>query len=711
MSTALSNEHYRILFNNSSDAIFVLSLGTLENPSIILEANDTACRRLGYSRGELIGHPPGIFNLPGHPKNMAEVMRLIAQEGHVMFETIHVCKDGRHIPAEVNLRTFELEGQIRVFSIARDITERKQLEDEIQRNQRNSQALLNAAAESAILIDDNFRILASNEIAAKRLGHSVTEIIGKIDTDILPLELALSRREKIEDAKRNRSSITFEDMRGGRRFQVKINPVNDENNEIHRFAIYGLDVTEQRQTEAIERLLTLISQKTLEGAPIQELFELICRKTSEDFSLALAWIGKKMDDGSIQLQAEGGSAQEYIANLIKVGVRWDDSPLGRGPTGTCVRTGTQQARHLDDVRFSPWKHAAAKAGLKSALAVPLILRGNIYGAFNLYSTIETQFDSPAFQSRINLLASKICLALDMAIEQEQVTLLSTAVTSARNAVMITNASGVIQWVNPAFTELSGYSTSELIGRQPSILKSGHHDGDYYKQLWQTILAGNVWSADAHEKRKDGRIYTVQQTITPIINDSGEITHFVAVHEDVTAKLETQKRIQHMASHDALTGLPNRSLFYDRLGNLLSLAKRAQKEIALLFIDLDGFKQVNDSQGHHVGDLLLQAVAQRLLECVRVSDTVARIGGDEFVVILYDVEGQEGAARVAEKIIADIASPFQLENLEVNIGASLGIAISQADEQEDHLTRRADAAMYQAKHAGKNTFRIAPDEIA
>lgn len=703
-----SEVHYRALFNGGSDAIFILTQGDINSPARILEANDVSCQRLGYIREELVGHPPAIFNAPGYPKNYAEVMQNIATYGRALFETIHVCKDGRHIPTEVNLRLITLEGQTRIFAIARDISERKQLEDSVQRNRRNLQALLNATMESAILLDENYTILAANNVAARRFGFSTAELIGKRDDELMPPELVASRRKRLAEAKQKREFILFEDIRNNRNLQITINPIIDADNEIRRFAIYALDITEQHQIEAAERLLTRINQKTLEGMPIQELFDLICHDTAEGFGLALAWIGKRMEDGTMQLQSIGGNSLDYINKMKQIGVRWDDSPLGRGPTGTCVRTGALQIRHLDDIRFSPWKQAATDGGLKAVLAVPLILRGNIYGAFTLYSTNENQFDSPSFQKRVSLLASKACLALELAMEQEQIKLLSTALTSARNAVMITNAAGIIQWVNPAFSELSGYSSSELVGRQPSILKSGKHDAEYYQQLWKTLKAGDVWCSDTHEKRKDGVIYTVQQTITPIRDDNGDITHYVAVHEDVTAKLETQRHIQHLANHDQLTGLPNRSLFYDRLETKLQLAKREKIQIALLFIDLDGFKQVNDQLGHHIGDLLLMAVAQRLLACVRESDTVARLGGDEFVAILYNINGESGASRVAEKIIAELSTPFLLENQKAHIGASLGIALSQPEELSDKLTNRADAAMYQAKREGKRTYRIAPE---
>jgi diguanylate cyclase (GGDEF)-like protein len=197
---------------------------------------------------------------------------------------------------------------------------------------------------------------------------------------------------------------------------------------------------------------------------------------------------------------------------------------------------------------------------------------------------------------------------------------------------------------------------------------------------------------------------VQQTITPIHDNEGKITHFISILEDITAQKEIAARIEYLAQHDTLTGLPNRSLFYDRLRQALAQAKRNAQMSALMFIDLDRFKRVNDTLGHHVGDLLLQSVAQRIKDCVRESDTVARLAGDEFTVLLPQVEKHQDAAAVAEKIVAALTEPFQLDGHEVHSGGSIGIAIYPEDASDSEaLIKCADTAMYIAKEKGRNTF--------
>jgi diguanylate cyclase (GGDEF)-like protein/PAS domain S-box-containing protein len=272
--------------------------------------------------------------------------------------------------------------------------------------------------------------------------------------------------------------------------------------------------------------------------------------------------------------------------------------------------------------------------------------------------------------------------------------------------MITGASGTIQWINPAFSRLSGYSKEELIGQNPRMLSSGRHAPAYYQNMWETITQGRIWRSETEERTKAGTPYTVSQIITPMKNDDGEITHFIAIHEDITAQKQVQQRIEQMAHYDALTGLPNRALFYDRLKHSLSLARRHHGELVLMFLDLDGFKKVNDTLGHRAGDMLLSQVAQRLRQCVRESDTVARLGGDEFTVICNDLYQGFDAARIAEKLIESIAQPFDLEGQAAHIGVSIGIArLCEHTRDPDELLHQADQAMYEAKLAGKNTYRL------
>ena len=290
--------------------------------------------------------------------------------------------------------------------------------------------------------------------------------------------------------------------------------------------------------------------------------------------------------------------------------------------------------------------------------------------------------------------------------QEQMRLQSTALSAAANSIFITDKHGRITWVNAAFCRLSGFSIEELIDQTPRILKSGKQDAGFYKHVWETILAGKVWSGEIVERRKNGELYTVHQTITPLTDASGEITHFIAVHEDITARKDAEARIEHMAYHDPLTGLCNRAELHNRLEQAVEQAKRHSRSLALHFIDLDRFKVINDTLGHSVGDSLLQAVARRLESCLREGDTVARIGGDEFAVLQPEIANLPGAAMLARKIVSWMAKPFRISDRDIHISPSIGISVFPLDgKRPDELLRNADMAMYLAKSEGRNNFQF------
>lgn len=286
---------------------------------------------------------------------------------------------------------------------------------------------------------------------------------------------------------------------------------------------------------------------------------------------------------------------------------------------------------------------------------------------------------------------------------------STALQSAANAIAITDHHGVIQWVNPAFSTLTGYSLAEAVNRNPrELLRSGRHDVAFYKSLWDTILAGRVWRGELINRRKDGSLYPEEQTITPVYGKQGQICHFVSIKQDITERKIAEAQIHRLAYYDALTGLPNQRLFLDRLNQSLAAARRSGYWGAVLFVDLDQFKRINDARSHEVGDLLIKQVSERLTSDLRDEDTVARQGGDEFAVLLVnlaatDITAIRRASRIAEKIRATLNASFRIGAVDYHISASIGVTIfPKAADTVDDLLRQADTALYRAKEAGRNT---------
>jgi len=285
-------------------------------------------------------------------------------------------------------------------------------------------------------------------------------------------------------------------------------------------------------------------------------------------------------------------------------------------------------------------------------------------------------------------------------------ILVKAVEQSPVSIIVTDAQGVIEYANPKFCQTTGYTLEEVLGQTPRILKSGCLGEEFYRELWRTILAGEEWHGVFHNRTKGGELLWELGSISPIRDDAGVVTHFVSVKEDFTEIKRMQDQMDHLAHHDQLTGLPNRTLFYDRLQQALVLARRREQQLALFYLDLDGFKAVNDRHGHEEGDHLLKMVAQRLASCVRESDTVARMGGDEFTVLLLDPAGAEAAQRVACVILELLSRPFVHEGITSTLGVSIGISFYPQDgEDPDQLLFRADAAMYQVKNGSKNHFRF------
>lgn len=276
---------------------------------------------------------------------------------------------------------------------------------------------------------------------------------------------------------------------------------------------------------------------------------------------------------------------------------------------------------------------------------------------------------------------------------------------SNESMIITDAETVILRVNRAFADLSGYAAEDAVGQTPRILQSGRHDQSFYAALWMDLHRDGAWQGEIWNRRKNGEVFPVWLSITAVRNDDGEVTHYVATHTDITLRKAAEDEIRHLAFYDPLTNLPNRRLLHDRLHHAVLRAKRENGRLALMFLDLDKFKPVNDEFGHSAGDELLKAVGQRLEAFVRESDTVARIGGDEFVLLLPSILAAGDALRVAEKIHAALKQPFTLpEGQQVSISSSAGIAIyPEHGRDEATLTSHADAAMYQAKTAGRDRF--------
>ncbi|MHB1000573.1 MAG: bifunctional diguanylate cyclase/phosphodiesterase [Armatimonadota bacterium] len=287
----------------------------------------------------------------------------------------------------------------------------------------------------------------------------------------------------------------------------------------------------------------------------------------------------------------------------------------------------------------------------------------------------------------------------------------SAINAATDQIMITDADGNILYVNPAFENETGYSHTEVVGKNLVFVKSGYHQDKLRDGLTSSIRTGNTWHEEAIIRRKNGTLYAEDITVTPVRNDAGVVEYFIAINRNITDKKVYEQKLDHLAHHDPLTGLPNRLLLSDRLLQRLAQAHRKGQMLAIMFLDLDHFKDINDTKGHNEGDKILRAVAKRLTSCLREVDTVARMGGDEFTIIVSDITRPEDASTVAKKIINNLSKPFAINGDEVLISTSIGISIFPTDGiDSETMLKNADIAMYRAKDSGRNNYQFYTEEL-
>ena len=362
---------------------------------------------------------------------------------------------------------------------------------------------------------------------------------------------------------------------------------------------------------------------------------------------------------------------------------------------------------------------------------PIMINDRFLGAFELYYDISSKHQAlkQIIHSQTTILELAAVLALisglfilyqaaiiirhrdqirtELEDNEKRLRLGVNVIQHARQGIMITGADNIIEMVNPAFSQITGYDRTEAIGNKPSLLKSGRHDQAFYKDLWTTLQRDGHWDGEIWNRRKNGEIYPERLHISAIYDTQQQLSHYVAIFSDISLYKESEEQLERMAFFDPLTGIANRLLFRERLTQSLKELERVpDQKIGVLFLDLDHFKEVNDTYGHQTGDQLLQLVASRLTSIVRKEDTVSRLGGDEFGIILNHIPHTSVASLVAEKIIENLSQPLQINEASCQIGVSIGITFSP-DQSNDptELISQADFAMYQAKKGGRNRANI------
>lgn len=554
---------------------------------------------------------------------------------------------------------------IRFLGTVQDITESKQIEKALRESTQTLSAILNAATDSVLMTELDTTCVIINPAGAARLERTVDEIIGQRLCELVAPEVASRRKHVVEEVIHTKQPCLFEDEeRQNLWFEHSIYPVLNKEGLVKRIAVVSRDITQRKQVEeSLAR--TLAEQQVI-----------------LDNSLV-----------GIAFLAEG-------RRFVRVNRKLEE---------ICGYTEEELKGHTTEILYS-YQKDYENVGRES---YPLVRKGATYEMEHLmrhkngtqfWCRIKVKLLDP------NDLSKGYIWNLEDVTEQrraeESLRLSATVFENTTEAIFVTNANNYIIMVNPAFTTITGYSREEVIGKTPNFLKSGHHDAHFYSDMWNSLMETGKWQGEIWNRRKNGELYVEWISIVAIRDSNHQIAQYVAIFSDITKRKESEELIWHQAHYDTLTNLPNRTLFIDRLTQAVQTAKLQQNQLAVMFIDLDRFKWVNDTLGHKTGDLLLQETAQRLTQHIRESDTVARLGGDEFTVILTQMEKFWSVKNVAQRLLSSLSHPFILENHEVSIGGSIGIACFPEDGQDvETLIKNADIAMYQAKEDGRNAYRF------
>lgn len=355
--------------------------------------------------------------------------------------------------------------------------------------------------------------------------------------------------------------------------------------------------------------------------------------------------------------------------------------------------------------WSELQESAERAGIHACWSFPVFdSSGQASGVLALFHA-HAQIPSPDQRRIAEQFAQLAGIALEHSEHKAQLLLAASVFTSAHEAIVITSPAAVILDVNARFTSLTGYSRQEAIGQTPRLLKSGLHDKEFYDQLWHQLMHSGYWEGEIWNRKKNGELMPESLRISAVVGEGGTITHFVALFSDITLAKAHEQQLKKLAHFDPLTALPNRTLFSDRLDQAMRQAERRQQTIAIVFIDLDGFKAVNDRYGHNTGDHLLVALSQAMRNGLRESDTLARIGGDEFVAVLLDLDSADSSLPLITRLLETASQPFEIDEVTLHVSASIGVTFfpQHDDVDADQLLRQADHAMYQAKQTGKNRY--------
>lgn len=680
------SEKNRALLRNASDGIHILNFD-----GYVVEASDSFGQMLGYSHEEVIGMHVSQWDAKFvNPELMILVRAQFAQAIRQQFESQHRRKDGRIIDVEISGYPLELAGQKVLFNSSRDISERKQAEIALQNNEERLRLALSAAHQGWFDVNPQTGRISVSEEYTRMLGYEPHEFHTDLNRWISRLHpedrdavlrafnecLAGGGPENMQYRRRHRNGdwiwinsigkVTERDAQGRATRMVGIHTNITE----RKAAEQALQISEAR-TKNLANLLRLVS----DNVP-----DLIWAK---DLNKRFLFTNKAMC--------------EQLLNATDT-----NEPIGKDDLFFAQR---ERSQHPDNPQWHTFGELCQDSDaitLQNGAASQFDEFGNVQGKFLFLDVRKAPFVNDQGEI-IGMVGSARDVTAQKAAD-EKLRLASLILENSSEAMLLCDANSCILEINPAFTKLTGYALAEVLGKTPAVLRSNKHPASFYESIWAQINQTGHWQGEIWNQRKNGEIYAEWLTINTIYHSDGRVHRYVALFSDITERKKAEERVWAHANFDQLTQLPNRRMFYDRLAHDLKKAHRTGQKFALLFLDLDRFKEINDTLGHETGDALLVMAAQRISGCVRESDTVARLGGDEFTIIVTDLDEPNCVERVAEAILHSLSQPFVLGNDIGYVSASIGITLYPEDANNlEELLKNADQAMYVAKNAGRNRF--------
>ena len=721
--TREAKERIEFYFNSSPNAVVISRL----SDGIITDLNKAFCHLCGYTKEEAVGKTTLDVSAWVNPDDRLRFMDILQAQGHCEnFEAQFRRKDGSQISGILSAGITKIHGVLHIVSSARDITEQNQIQQKSEDLVKRHQALMKSTFDGIHVMDIHGNVVEANDSFCRMLGYTQEEMSRMNVTD---WDVQWSREELMG---RFRSLVHMGGMlfetrhrrKDGSFIDVEVSTTGAEIEGEHYLFASSRDITERKSNDTkLQRLMNLYSvlsqcnQAIVRCTSEDELFLQVCQLAVQFGNMKMAWVG--MVDELTRMAKpvfSYGTGTEYLDG-IQISVN-EDEPTGQGPFGTAFREGrlVWLENFSTEPRLKPWHERASRYGWSGVAALPLQRNGVVVGVFMLYSAVPDAFDEAArhllegMATDISYALTRFALLAERKESEDEIRI--AAVTfETQEAIMITSPEAYILRVNQAFQDITGYRAADVIGKNPRMFQSGRHDAVFYREMWAALLSTGKWSGEVWDRRKNGEIYPKAMTITAVRDKDQYVTHYVAVFRDISNRKKSEQEIHQLAFYDPLTGLPNRRLLLDRLQQALAVSARNGRHGALLFLDLDHFKTINDTQGHAMGDQLLIEVARRLPTCLREGDSVARLGGDEFVVVLEDLssDADEAATQtelVAEKIRFELDKPYVLKDFEYLSSVSIGITLFfNHQESAEDLLQHADVAMYQAKMAGRNAIRF------